>query len=106
MSCVQVHLAYAEAGGADPGAPREAWPALARAFEAFLLGADSATVRRACCKWPLTAPDALVQDKSGWLKACAKLGWKGVLCACICWATHPSYFTAGQACVSRQPLIY
>lgn len=61
MGCSQVHLAYAEAGGADPGAPREAWPALARAFEAFLLGADLSAVRRAWCRRPGTAPDALMQ---------------------------------------------
>lgn len=41
----QVHLAYAEAGGSSAGAPAEAWPAMARLFEAFLLGAEAPPVR-------------------------------------------------------------
>ena len=40
-----MHLAYAEAGPAGAGAPAEAWPAMARAFEAFLLGVGAPLVR-------------------------------------------------------------
>ncbi|KAK9834027.1 hypothetical protein WJX81_004391 [Elliptochloris bilobata] len=45
-----VHLAYAEAGGGDPGAPAEAWAAMARAFEAFLLGSDATTAAADCAE--------------------------------------------------------
>ena len=64
-----MHLAYAEAGGVDPGAPREAWPALARAFEAFLLGADPSLVRHACASGLAMRQMHLCRTNLGWLAA-------------------------------------
>jgi len=43
----QVNQAQAEAGAERAGAAAEVWPALARAFEAFLLGADALQARMA-----------------------------------------------------------